>query len=184
MTDLAPSSSVSADEYSAEPPGWPKVIGIFSIIIGGIMSACGACGLANSLMHRAPPPDMTPPPEPPPALIALQGVGFLLALILLFGGILLVMRKPAGRTLHLVYAVLSLPLGLVGLFVQMGFIGLMQKWLHENPKLEKMSGFIMATVYLGVAIAVALMAYQVFLLIWFIAKRKADLGGGSQRDLI
>jgi cytochrome bd-type quinol oxidase subunit 1 len=161
-----------------EPPVWPKAIGITSIIVGGLFVCCGACGLVQIV--RGPqqmPEGVTAPPQPPMLATVMQVVGFFLSLVLLVAGILLVNRKEAGRWLHLIYAILAVPAGVLGLVVSVGMLGAMRQWVNENPKMQQMSGMIMGFTMVGMAIAAIPILYNVFLLIWFgVVKRKADLG--------
>jgi cytochrome bd-type quinol oxidase subunit 1 len=174
MTDLSTESS----DTQAERPAWPKTIGIISIILGGLYMCCGACGLVQ--LVRGPqqmPEGVSPPPQPPPMSAIMQVVGLLLAIVLLAAGILLVNRREAGRWLHLIYSIVAIPTGLVGLVVGFGITGAMRQWINDNPKMEKMGGFIMLMTYFFLAVGALPMLYNVFLLVWFgVLKRKADLG--------
>jgi hypothetical protein len=184
MTEQDPILGMS--DLPPEPPAWPRVIGITSIVIGSIMSGCGACGLASFAMQGrgTMPQGVTPPPSPPPMAAAMQVAGFLLALLLLVAGILLTMRKEPGRWAHLIYAIIAVPMGVLGMVVQSSMVGVMKQWIRDNPSMEKMQDFILLSVYLGFAVGVLLFGYNVFLLVWFIVKRKADLGHRALRDII
>jgi len=139
---------LAAFSDSPQRPGWPKAIGITSIVIGGLFVCCGACGLIQLARGPQPVEGMTPPPQTPLLGAVMQVVGFFMSIVLLVAGILLVNRKEAGRWLHLIYAIVSIPTGLVGMFVTVALF-----------------------------IAAIPMLYNIFLLIWFgFVKRKADLG--------
>ena len=97
----------------AEPPKWPKVVGILSIVWGALSLTCAGLGTASMVFmpkfmegmakqQNVPAP---PFPQMTPTLWALNGLGVALAVLLVVAGIATLARKPAGRTLHLVYAV-------------------------------------------------------------------------------
>jgi hypothetical protein len=184
MTQVSPPIDGQYD-IPPEAPKWPKVLGIVHIVLGGLFCTCGACGVINGMRGAQAQEGMTPPPQPPPIALVLQGVGFLLAVLLLIAGIMLVMRKEGAKILHLVYAVLGIVTGFVGFYVNWSMIGAMQKWIGENPKLQSMSGFIMMFIYLAFTMGAIMLAYDFFLLVWFgIVKRKAPLGGVSSTEIV
>lgn len=129
----------SLSEEFAPIPSWPKTIGIISICWGSLGLLCNGCGFAGIMMQGTflkqaeeqfgPMPDVM---KPQPAQMGLLAFGVLWTILLLISGILLVSRKQVSITLHLVYAVGGLIMGVVGTVV-----GVMQNlaisnWVQNN----------------------------------------------------
>src|SRR5262249_50564956 len=117
---LSPMNPV--DDLPPEPAQWPKVVGTISIVWSSIGLLCGVCGVGMmALMPRltaqaeqqlGPLPDIM---KPPPVQMVIGVLGFIPPIILLVGGILLVLRRPTARPVHLVYALIGLVLGFIGI---------------------------------------------------------------------
>jgi hypothetical protein len=172
-----------------ENPGWPKVIGILSIIFGflGIVFGVGSValmplwtGMMEGALDGAPPP---PSMQLTPLLLGLTAAGGLLNLLLIVAGFMTIARKPAGRTAHLVYAVLCAFSAIAVLFYQQQTQAAVLQWAKEypdNPVAQSMtSGAQAAGQLIGLIIGMAIgLAWPVFCIIWFgMVKRHADSMG-------
>ncbi len=184
---IPPSNGVP--ELPPPLPAWPKVIGIISIVWGGLGLLCGGCGLLSPALTgmamqgsgQELPPAMLPQ-GPQMVVIALS---MLVAVVLIVAGATTVGRKPLGRTLHLVYALLSIPLTAISLWLSMKQQADLAQWASENPDnmfAQQMSnpgqkiGQMMGLVF-GAAMG---FGYPVFCLIWFgLVKKASDMGSGD-----
>jgi hypothetical protein len=185
------------DDLPPELPGWPKVVGILSICIGGFWLLCGGCGLAQvfvggmfqpppEVLAKMPPPELTKPGLGPMVMLV-AGMG--MSTLLLVAGILTVRRGPVGRILHLVYASISIPMMAVSMFLHFQHQVPIQKWISENPDHPGLKqAQMIVTIGTGVAVVLTALnlAYVVFLLIWFGAvKRKGtDMGVVPKVDYV
>jgi hypothetical protein len=163
------------------PPvaGWPKTVGIISIVYGSIGILCNGCGVlkavtgpmltnwAKGMVPANQQAQMTSVP-PSPLGIATASLGFLWAILLIVAGSMLVARQARARTLHLVWAVIQL-----GLWV-MGLISGLEETKQQLAQMasQPTGGFKadqMKPVFYGVfaCILVVLLIYPVFTLIWF-----------------
>lgn len=113
-TDIAGETEVSEHWEQADQltrPKWPKVIGILSIVWGSLGLFCGGVGMAMlpfsaklsgmALKNGEPTPYGSIPTITD---YTITGIGFGLALLLLFAGIACVSYRPTTRVMHLVYA--------------------------------------------------------------------------------
>ena len=197
------------DEYTHEgaaqseipPAGWPKPIGVLSLIFGILAVTCGVAGMAmwaasdalmGSLMGAAMPPNTPPPPYSPPmslVLLASAGLGVILNIILICAGAALLKRSQSGRSLHLVYALVGIVAAFFGSFA--GYAGqqaqqqAMTQWIEQHGDTDdttrqivdqqqmsaQMQGPIQA-ISLIVGLIVAL-AWPVFCIVWFGMMKKA-----------
>ncbi len=180
-----PTSGALDDDLFAAPPAWPKVIGIISIVLGALNLTCMGCNVLNLAvfmpMAESQMKEPIPPPmQPGPLHWALMGLGFVLALLLLAAGIVTVMRRPAGRALHLGYALVSIPLTIASVAIQVQQINDMAQWAANNPDsawAQQLNAPGAAVgQWAGLIIGTALgLAYPTFLLIWFgFVKRRAE----------
>jgi hypothetical protein len=160
-------------------PIWPIIIGLLSISTGLMDLACGVIGSLLKGAFQIMPSDMSslglamsielPNLDPLKSILAVPG--WICTALLLFGGGLLIVRKPAGRLLHLIYSALGLLLALVAsvstLYVVMTF--------HPAVAANRLSPEMVTTLKLfrtvgyAQAAITAVMAggYPVFLLLWF-----------------
>lgn len=197
------------DEYTHEstaqgeiaPAGWPKPIGVLSLVFGILAVTCGVVGMAmwaasdalmGSLMGGAMPPNTPPPPFSPPmspVLLTSAGLGVILNIILICAGAALLKRSESGRSLHLVYALVGIVAAFFGSFA--GYSGqqaqqqAMTQWIEQHGDTDdttrqiadsqkqsaQMQGPIQA-VSLIVGLIVAL-AWPVFCIVWFGMMKKA-----------
>jgi hypothetical protein len=153
---------------------WPLIIGIISIAFASLAIICTPASLA---MHKLNPQSGEVFKGMPvwfeAYMTASCVVGVLMGIVLLAAGIMLVLRKPAARPLHLGYACLAVVVCLIGLAVSvLAFSG------------SGMEGPAKVGMYVGFACSVPLgLAYPIFLLIWFlrgsIAREVAGWRGGA-----
>lgn len=180
-----PDAAMFESDELVEPPRWPKVVGTISIVWGGLSLLCGGCFLGMGVMTTtlvkgaeqqlgSPMPDVM---KPTTVQLGVGGLGLLAPLLLIIAGVMLVSRKRVGVTLHLVYAVAAIVLGLAGAAVSIPRQLQQAEWVRQNPTdpwaqhAKPEIGFIM----LGVFTLLGL-AWPIFCLIWFGAvKRRAPL---------
>ncbi|MCC6321708.1 MAG: hypothetical protein IT438_09780 [Phycisphaerales bacterium] len=136
---------------------WPKVIGM----LGGATQTMGPKGQ---------PMDMPEVMKPTIVDVVMGLGGFLLAALLLIAGILLVMRKPVARPLHILHAVLAVVSTVVSVGYTVMKMQAMSQWAAQNPDHEfaKMLGMVMVFIYIAIGIGVLFgLAYPAFTLVWF-----------------
>lgn len=172
------------DDFDAQP-GWPKPVGIVSIVVASLGLICGSCGLIQGAagMVMQPPAGTTPPPGMTPLMALVQIVGLGMSIVLLVSGIMCVKRNPKSRPVHLIWAVLSLLVMVVGIMLQIQGIAAFEKWMADNPddqQVKAMANLPMKQIFYAIiALAVLLSgAWPVFCLIWFglIKKKPQDFG--------
>lgn len=190
MSESIPPAPVQSAEYielPPDPPMWPKVIGILSIVFGSLGLVCIGCGGVGLIMQVAfaaqseeamggPMPDAM---KVPMAQIAMMPIGAILAALLLIAGIMLLKRNHAARMLHLVYSVINIITTIASTIVGIQQIGRLEAWIQDNPdskwaqmaKPEMQLPILIGTVALSIA-------YPLFCLVWFgLVKRKgSDIG--------
>lgn len=185
MTDTPPTDHDAAMfDDAVEPPRWPKVVGIISIVWASLGLACGVCGMAGPFISTYfVPPEMKgqmPPMAPPPLMLAAQVAGMANAVLLLVAGIMLVSRKPVSKPMHLVYGLLSFPLFVVTMMLSMQQQAALAQWAQQNPdtpygKAMQGPGAALGQT-IGWVIGCLMMLYPVFCVIWFgFVKRRAVL---------
>lgn len=188
MSEQNPSEApVAYEEVYVNVPQWPKVVGGISIGWALINLCCTGWGIFNALSGTR---GGTNPGELPedlanainavntsPTSIAGMVVGLLVVVLLPIAGILTILRKPAGRLLHLAYSVLAL--------VQAGLTAygftvvsrIMRDWMAQNQSHEfaKAEGMINTTMTIMLIVVVgSQVVYPLFTLIWFgLVKRTA-----------
>ena len=211
MTQM-PSSTGGSEEgrpptdfvMAAEPPGWPKGLGVFSIVWGTLGIICSGCvtilAFAGTAFYewgrqqrsKAGQPDIGPMPDVFKATgleIGSTLVWMLGAVILLAAGISLVRRSASGRSLHLTYAAISIVgtfMGLVAGFMKHGAI-VAYIAAHPNDPFLKQPGSTMgSSLVFPVVSAVLSWIYPAFILLWFlvIKRRPEDLGSRFEEPLV
>lgn len=199
MSQITP-PMMPGELQSAEPPAWPKVIGIFSIVWGSLAIICGVCGAvmvfatgpfmewAASLQSQS--GQQGPgvmPTGPLPAELKMNIVTILGAiiapiggLVLLFGGISLVQRSPASRTLHIAYALISLlgtSLGMIGAII---YARTINAYVAANPGdawgvfMSSQSGGTQFQVIQAGVISCFGALYPLFVLVWFLLVKRTN----------
>lgn len=189
MTEHDPISTAHTDLADRPPPGWPKVIGILSIVFGLIAIVFGA-GLTAMIpvFGNLIEPQLNGDPLPPnmvltPTLIAVAVFGVLCNLLLVVAGFMTVARKPAGRALHLVYAVLLMIATFATSLYQVQILKATEQWAADYP--DNMMAQQMGSPgqdvgqIAGIVFALALgIAWPIFCIIWFgmVKRDPGDMG--------
>jgi len=176
-------------------PGWPKTIGIISIVWASLGLVCNSCGFAGPMIGRffagmAPPEKQAEIQQQmaanqPPAFLYVIMLGkVVLSVVLLSAGIMLLSRKAASRTLHLAWASLALLL-VIGALV----LGIMHAPEQAKKAQEAIAGAgpgaagasFMSTsgALIGMAVggAVITAIWPIFCLVWFGLMRKQPEAG-------
>jgi uncharacterized membrane protein YhaH (DUF805 family) len=106
MEQSGPGSAIPVSEYlETEPPKWPLVLGILSILWGGVGVVSGIAGSVSLINDaRGSKPDVTNSP----LAIVFAALGTLMALALLVGGVQLLRRRAMAIGLLKAWVVLSL----------------------------------------------------------------------------
>src|SRR5262245_30120049 len=124
----------------AEPAAWPKTVGTISIVWALLGLLCGVCGtswlfMAPRFMAKAeqqfgePFPDVM---KPSVGQMVAGLLGFISPILLMIAGILTVRRRPQGRPVHLLYAVIALILSAVGMVMQVQQQLAIMDWAKHN----------------------------------------------------
>ncbi len=167
-----------------EAPTWPKVVGISSISWAVVNLGCVGCGFAGLLipsimsnaMQQAYPDGMPPTySHPPVEFFITMAFGVVMSFILICAGIMLLLRKPSAKMMHIVYGIGGIISGIVGTYVHMAFQAEINEWIQQNPDTafakKAVAGQALQQAMLIVAIVVAF-AWPTFCLIWFGAVKK------------
>jgi hypothetical protein len=189
-----PPSEPLGDELALqEPPGWPKVVGIVSIVWGGLSLLCGVCGIGwgGIIAPRMLPPEQAVPPGlfVSPMQMVLGAIGFIFQIALIVGGVATVGRKPAGRTLHLVYASASVVLFVIGIPLAFQQQAVMKQWAIDNPAHPIAKGMTGPGAGVGQIVgwafgAVFGLGWPMFCLIWFGLCRKRPEAGYTPTEVV
>lgn len=199
--DQAPPTIPGELSFGPPPPGWPKVVGIISIVWGSLGVICNGCGVASSLSQDAmknmlPPEAVAQNPQfsqpVSAAQIAVYVFGALLGALLIAAGILCVQRRPLTRPLHLVYGAVSTVVAIIGAFVSWGVMSQMMNSMpppagsDPNAAAAQAAGMQMGMIGGLVGGLCFGLAYPVFCLVWFGAVKRtaASLGVAERRELI
>jgi hypothetical protein len=187
--------NVSADfNTSGEPPAWPKVVGIISIVLASLSLICGGCGLVQNVIglvqggKDVEMPNSAAIHIPPPSVLSvgLGALGWVWAVVLLVAGIMTVKRHAKGRLVHLVYAGVSIVLTIGSVAVGMAEMQRVFDAFGQNAKLAQMAGMIKIFTYAVMCFAVTLgLGYPLFLLTWFgMMGKRPEAGAAIQEPLV
>jgi hypothetical protein len=200
MTDLPPREGnippqiPDAELELPDAPGWPKPVGLTSVILGALNLMCTGCGglwmvLLPTLMFEGMQqqyPDGVPDIFGSihiPFMFSI-GVGFLLEILLIVAGSMLLLRRAVARPLHLAYFVG----GVIGFGIST-WIGVqyqveITEWIKQNPNTkfaqdQQASGWIGQTIGWTWGILMGLV-WPVFCGVWFglIKKKGSDITAG------
>jgi len=177
-------------------PRWPKVIGIISIVWGSLGLVCGGLGLvmlpfSEKLSGMALKNGEPTPYGNIPTITdySLAGIGFGLALLLLFAGIACVSYRPTTRVMHLLYGIISIPVVVWSFLNQQHKMELNTQWAKDFPDnpiaqgLNSGSGGAAIGPIIGLIFLIVLgFGVPLFYLIWFgLVKTKPEqVTGGDE----
>ncbi len=208
-----PAPSTPSDFHlSGEPPAWPKVVGILSIVLGSLGTVCGLCFAVFSFAMQpfmqkmgelqaqggasargGPTIPSTPlPAELSPGPLSMVGAVFwpIGAIIMLVAGIATLRRVASGRTLHLGYAAVSLIFTFVGLAGAHMYQSRATLFLAAHPD-DPWSVFFNKQGSIGMHFVQALgitcvsVIYPIFCIVWFgVMGKRPDVGAPLQEPLV
>lgn len=161
----------------AEAPGWPKVIGVLSLIwsiFGLTCMGCMVAGIFGSsfLINMAPPEQRANMAQPPisVASIVLLFLGMGASVVLMIAAISTMRRSPAGRTFHLIWAALSLTVSVAALVEGLLHMPVLIEWAKTQPK-SNTGAQMMGTqerIMINQLISTTISSvWPIFCLIWF-----------------
>jgi hypothetical protein len=175
----APPSDPPQIELDTPPPGWPKVVGIISIVWGALGLTCSVLGIGSFIvtpMFADQIAEQLGTAEPPPSMVfgavdyAIVAFGLVVSVILLIAGIATVSRKESGRTLHIVYAFLGILNAAISVVYQIQNHNEVKAWAEQNiddqAVAQSMSNEIGLFIGIGLALVLGL-AWPIFCVIWF-----------------
>ncbi len=175
-------------DVDAVRPGWPKAVGIISIVWGVVGVVCNGLGIASffltpMFMGQIPggAPDVLM--NPAPLTLAPSVLGALASVFLIVAGAALAGRQPAARAMHLAYGAASIVLIGLSIWMQLGIQARIAEWCRQNSdtdfaRQQAQGGSIGQVI--GLFFAVVFLVWPIFCLIWFgvIKKRPGDMTGG------
>lgn len=175
------SAPMDGDDFR-EPPKWPKVVGILSIVFGALNLVCNGLGAVSAFMMptfmksaEAQSPGGFPPAmttlNPLVSLLMLVSLAF--GLLLLLAGIMTLNRRAVGRPMHIVYSLGALVMLVVGIIFQLQQVDEIGAWVRDNPDAAFSQQWSPMTTYISMAIGIVIGGgYPVFCLVWFGAMGK------------
>lgn len=178
------------EEEWIEQARWPKVIGIISVVWGSLNVACIGCGVGMQFMMGGMLQTVYPDGMPlvmlsPPLINYVSGaVSAAAALLLILCGVMLLLRNPVARPLHLMYAVIALLATAFGMYLQIEVQAELAQWAKDNPgtafaKQQANSGTIGA--FIGVIVTALFGVWPLFCLIWFgaVKRNSSEIARGA-----
>jgi hypothetical protein len=193
----APESASNEFNVPTEPPAWPKVVGIISIVLGSLGTVCGLCiavftfsmgafmqkmgelqqqGQAQGGRAGGPMIPTTPmPPEFAPGPLSMVSAVFwpLGTILLIIAGIATVKRAANGRPLHLGYAGASLLFTLIGLVGAFMYQSSSHAFLAAHPDdpwsqfFSSSQGGMQNQIPQAVGMTCFSAIYPIFCIVWF-----------------
>lgn len=155
----------------AGKPSWPTVVGIISLCVAGLFSLMTIGSLAIGAVVQNNPQQRRIMADMPEWVVswqykAISGTFTIGAYVVLaIGGVMLLKRRPAGRTLHVAYVLMGIVLAIAGSVVALMMMGHMPATPNAPPQVDAIQK-ITTVVGLVIGLAFAL-AYPTFVLIWF-----------------
>ncbi len=180
-----------------EPPLWPKVVGFVCIGMAAFGLCCGGLGLAVSpFLGGMMAGQLNGDPLPPSMTIdaidyALGGAGLALAVLLLFGGLFLVGRRPLGRTLVLLYTVPAMGVSIFQIVRGFDKQAATEQWARDYPdsmiaqQINSGDPTQQIGQLVGLAFGLVLgIGFPLFLFVWFAAvKTKPEQITGTEEGV-
>lgn len=190
--DYQPSAPIDEPELLAEAPGWPKVVGIISIVWSSLGMFCGVCAIgggyfAVSMMPAEQRSQFPPNMLPSGLMLVVAALSMLSGVLLIVAGVVTLRRNPLGGKLHIAYAVLAILLSAANIYLQIGQQADLAQWARENPdtmfakQMQSPGQQVGQTVGYAVG-AIMGFAYPIFLLIWFGAVKRRPETWGSRAE--
>ncbi len=195
MNNENPSAEYLDSDAAPEQPGWPKTVGIISIVWASLGFVCNSCGVAGPMIQRFS-LSLVPPEKQAevqqqmaasqqPAFVYVFMVGkIVLAVLLLAAGISLLGRKAVARHLHLGWSTLALLLVIGGLVL--GILNAPEQAKKTQDALTNSPAggmsFMMMTsprqiIIASVVGALVTGVWPLFCLIWFgVMKKRPEVG--------
>ena len=187
---------VAPEDYDlVEPPGWPKGVGVTSIVLGSLGLTCGLGGLGMAAFQKQMlslmPSEMQQyemPPSASPDMLdyTLMGIAPLVSVLLLTAGIMTAMRSINGRYAHLAYGLIKLVLIGVGIWIGLENLQADIAWRETQPADNPFAQGNSSTDMLGpiAVIGMSLMfaIWPIFSLVWFgvVKTKPEDFTGGVE----
>jgi hypothetical protein len=174
------------------PKKWPTVVGWLSIIFGSLSLTClGTISILSIFMQAmlmsliAQDPSITnPPPTPqvPLGMVMLTFLSVAWQVPLIMAGIAAVLRKPASRPLHLLFAVGYSITYFVAQILAVQFqqdwlkSPEMVTWLAENSQSKAAQGLGAGPNFpVIIATGLVILAWPTFCLIWFLPAHRSEI---------
>jgi len=179
------------DALFSDAPRWPKVVGITSIVLASLFITCTGLGVLSIIvffpMMQSAAAQQSPGATLPPTMQmdalkwASMAYTFVVLVVLLIAEIMLVNRRPAGRTLHLVYACLGVMGAIWGTTMQWQASQQMAAWCQANPTSPFAQQRSPVGEMIGMVIGIVFgLSWPIFCLIWFglVKKTHESMTGG------
>lgn len=178
-----------------EPPVWPKVIGIISIVWGSLGTFCNACSLVMTVgmssfmqgfMQQMPQAQQDQlkaqfAAQQSPLALGSVALGVIVSAVLLGAGIMTLRRTALGRTLHLVYGLLGLITVGIGIVVAWQVHQAVTAAAGNTPQPPGAQFGMVGGMIFGVCIGGA---YPLFSLVWFGAMgKRPEVGAPTSEPL-
>ena len=164
------------EEEWIEPVGWPKPIGIISLVLAAIGLTCTGCGIGAQLIFGPMQKQLYTDGMPPaalsltPMIYASAVIGLLVTILLIVAAIMLLARNLKAHPLFLVYAVLGIISAAFGMYAQIDMQSEITEWVKQNPDTtySQQVGANAAGQVIGIVLGIVLgFAWPVFCLLWF-----------------
>jgi len=160
----------------ARKPSWPIVVGIISLCVAGLFGLMTIVGLLMNVLGLGNVQQRQMMANMPDSFKTNQWLSGLFTIatyvVLAIGGVMLLKRRRAARTLHVAYALMGILMAIVGLVVMITMMNHMPLPPNAPPQAQAMLKPIMAVgAIFGMVFA---LAYPTFVLIWFTRPKVAQ----------
>jgi uncharacterized membrane protein len=160
----------------ARKPSWPIVVGIISLCVAGLFGLMTIVGLLMNVLGLGNVQQRQMMANMPDSFKTNQWLSGLFTIatyvVLAIGGVMLLKRRRAARTLHVAYALMGILVAISGLVVMITMMNHMPLPPNAPPQAQAMLKPIMAIgAIFGMVFA---LAYPTFVLIWFTRPKVAQ----------